>query len=204
MAADSLRRGTNEEIDRSAVTSGGLLRKVVEALEIANIRYMVVGSFASTFHSAPRMTRDIDFVIAASPETIEVFVEQFERNRFYVDDAVLAVRSTSMFNVIDTETGWKADLIIQRNRAFSVTELDRRQRAVISGVDTWVATAEDTILSKLEWHKKSGSDQQLRDVTEILLAQGRSLDRAYMRRCAKDLNVDHILQDLENGTSATQ
>ena len=185
------------------MNSGGLLRTVVEALEVANIRYMVVGSFASTFHSAPRMTRDIDFVVAASPKTIEVFVEQFDRDRFYVDDAVSAVRSTSMFNVIDTETGWKADLIVQKNRAFSIAELDRRQRAVIGGVNTWVATAEDTILSKLEWHKKSGSDQQLRDVTEILLVQGRSLDRTYLQRCATDLKVDHILQDLENGMSAT-
>jgi len=146
MAADSLWRGTHEEIDQSAVTSGGLLRKVVEALEIANIRYMVVGSFASTFHSTPRMTRDIDFVIAASPETIEVLVAQFDRDRFYVDEAVLAVGSNSMFNVIDTATGWKADLIVRKNRAFSIAELDRRQRASISGVHTWVATAEDTIL----------------------------------------------------------
>ena len=54
-----------------------------------------------------------------------------------------------MFNVIDTTGGWKVDLIIRKARRFSEVELGRRQHARIGEVDLYVATAEDTILSKL-------------------------------------------------------
>ena len=36
---------------------------VIEALETAGIRYMVVGSLASNFHGIPRSTRDAGFVV---------------------------------------------------------------------------------------------------------------------------------------------
>jgi hypothetical protein len=53
-----------------------------------------------------------------------------------------------------------------------------------------VATAEDTILSKLEWAKKGGgSERQLTDVRGIVDVKGRDLDRAYIERWANDLGV---------------
>ena len=38
---------------------GGLLRKIITLLEASRIPHMVVGSFASTAHGEPRMTRDL-------------------------------------------------------------------------------------------------------------------------------------------------
>ena len=48
-----------------------LLRRVVDALEAAAIPYMLVGSFASTWHGAPRTTQDIDIVIDPTPDGLD-------------------------------------------------------------------------------------------------------------------------------------
>ena len=42
----------------------GAIRRVLEALAIAGVPYMLTGSFASAFHGAPRTTQDVDIVIA--------------------------------------------------------------------------------------------------------------------------------------------
>ena len=93
-----------------------LLARVVTALDVAGIPHMVTRSFASTFHDEPRMTRDIDLVIDPDTTTIALFVEQFEPEAFYIDNAAAATASRDMFNVIDVTTGWKVDLIIRKDR----------------------------------------------------------------------------------------
>lgn len=171
-----------------------LLAKVVAALDSAGIAYMVTGSFASTFHGEPRMTRDIDLVIDPDASTVVLFVEQFDSDSFYINDAISAMARRDMFNVIDITSGWKVDLIIRKDRAFSNEEFRRRRPAVIAGIDTFIASAEDTILSKLEWSKSSGSDQQFRDVVAMIGVQKTALDLDYLIYWANEINVSDDLQ----------
>lgn len=167
------------------------LKTIVTLLDDAEIPHMLAGSMASTFHGEPRMTRDIDMVIAPTVETMTRFVSALDRERYYVDDAVEAVRRRDMCNVIDVETGWKVDLIVCKDRPFSREEFGRRQPAVVGGVELFVATAEDTVLSKLEWRASSDSERQFRDVVAVLSAQ--DLDRDYLLRWAAELGVAESL-----------
>ena len=59
-----------------------LLRLVAEALERANVPYMVTGSYASALHGEPRATRDIDVVIDPAPGSIDMVVAAFPPGRF--------------------------------------------------------------------------------------------------------------------------
>lgn len=61
-----------------------------------------------------------------------------------------------------------------------------------------VASAEDTLLTKLEWFRKTGeqSDRQWRDALGIAKQQRRSLDLDYCRRWAHDLDVEDLLDRL--------
>ncbi len=97
-----------------------------------------------------------------------------------------------MFNVIDMASGWKIDIVMRKNRAFSREELARRTLATIAAVEVPVATAEDTILSKLEWAKASGSERQIADVRGILDSQGDRLDVDYIERWAVELGIDAL------------
>jgi hypothetical protein len=94
-----------------------------------------------------------------------------------------------MFNVVDPDSGWKADLIIRKNRTFSKTEFERRELSELFGVPVHVATLEDLVLSKLEWAKIGNSARQLDDVRALLRIQGGRIDAAYLARWIDVLGV---------------
>jgi hypothetical protein len=171
------------------------LSTVVQALDGAGVPHMLAGSFASTYHGEPRTTQDVDIVVdPPSLETLDTFASSLSRERFYVGDHRAAFARREAFNVIDTSTGWKVDLIVRRDRIYSRTEFDRRQPTEIEGISVFVATAEDTILTKLEWAKLGESERQLRDVRAVVRATSASLDLAYLRAWADELG---LLPDLK-------
>jgi acetolactate synthase regulatory subunit len=166
------------------------LARLLEALEI---RYMISGSVASSFHGKPRTTHDADIVIDPLPEALDRLLGELSNRGFYVDHAVArdALRRRRQFNAIDTVSAFKVDLIIRKDRPFSLEELGRRQRVDLAAAkEVMLATAEDTILSKLEWAKKGGgSERQLADVKGITDVKGAELDREYIERWARVLGV---------------
>lgn len=175
------------------------LKTIVALLDEAEIPHMLAGSMASTFHGEPRMTRDIDMVIDPTPESMDRFVAALDRPRFYVDDAADAVRRRGMCNVIDTDTGWKVDPIIRKDRPFSAEEFRRQQPAAIGDTSLFVATAEDTVLAKLEWRERSNSDRQFDDAVSVLAAQDVDLD--YLRRWSRELGVAESLERAREAAS---
>ncbi len=170
-----------------------LLRDVIVLLEAAGIPYMVVGSYASAFHGEPRMTRDIDVVVDPTERSLERLADLVDRDRFYMGDPEDALRHRSMFNLIEPSSGWKVDFIIRRDRPFSEVEFGRRFPVQIADVEVYLASAEDTVLAKLEWAETSASDQQMRDV--IAIAANRDLDRQYLSRWAAELGVEAALSE---------
>jgi hypothetical protein len=101
-----------------------------------------------------------------------------------------------MFNIIDFEEGWKADFIIRKDRPFSIEEFRRRGPVPFLGRPLPVASAEDVILSKLEWNKITPSQRQIRDALGVVLLQATKLDRDYLRRWAPALGVENELEEL--------
>ena len=174
------------------VSQSDLLRAAVELLDGAGIPYMVVGSYASTFHGEPRMTRDIDVVVELTEEAVKLLVDLVDRERFCLGDVEEAFLNRSMFNLIEPSTGWKVDFVVRKNRPFSEAEFQRRFPTQIAGVEVVMATAEDTMLAKLEWGAESGSDRQMDDV--VAIAAGKDLDIAYLSRWAAELGVIALLE----------
>lgn len=172
------------------MTSVDTLRDVVAVLDAAGIRHMLAGSFASSLHGVARTTADIDLVIDPPASAIDRLLIGLDRDRFYVDEGVArSLRPGDQFNVIDTSTGWKVDLVHVRDRPFSKTEFARRGAANVLGVEVYVATAEDTVLAKLEWSKASDSARQVQDVVDLLRVRRGDLDEAYLDRWASELGL---------------
>jgi hypothetical protein len=167
------------------------LARVAGALESGGIPYMIAGSFASSHHGAPRATQDIDVVIDPTFAALERFLAALRADDVYLDADVAReeLKRRGQFNVIDGSSAWKVDLIFRKGRAFSKEEMSRRLPAKVLGVDVFVATAEDTVLAKLEWAKLGESERQLRDVRALVEAKGDSLDRVYIERWLDDLGV---------------
>ena len=174
-----------------AASPGGLLRTIAGKLEAAGIPFMVVGSFASTVHGEPRTTMDVDIVIDPTAATLAQLLASLDPEEFYVDadTARDALRRRSMFNVIEMATAWKVDLMIRKDRPFSVEELSRRVTSRVIDVAVPTATAEDTIIAKLEWASASSSERQLLDVAGILRVQAGSVDMEYIERWVAALEL---------------
>lgn len=144
---------------------------------------MLAGSFASTYHGHPRTTQDIDVVIDPTLVALLRFVDSLPPDQAYVDraTAIEAFHQRDMFNVIDLETGWKVDLILRKDRPFSRSEFERRQVIEWMDVRLFIVTAEDVVLSKLEWAQLcGGSERQMRDVAGVLEMHRGRLDVEYI------------------------
>lgn len=171
----------------------GAILRVLEALGKSGVPYMLTGSFASAFHGAPRTTQDVDIVIAPTLGSLQKLVRQFPEEEYYVsrDAALQAYGAESLFNVIDLNSGWKIDFIIRKSRPFSLEEFGRRHEADVLGTRLYIASAEDVILSKLEWAKISSSERQINDVAGILRTQDNALDLKYVERWIAALGLEN-------------
>jgi hypothetical protein len=182
------------------VTQEEVVGRVVDLLDQVGIPYMVAGSFASNIHGIPRMTQDADLVIDAGERAALQLVRLLEPE-FYVsaDAAREAVRLRRMFNAIHFDTGFKVDLVVKKQRPFSSEELARREAGLLAGRQVAFATAEDTILTKLEWAEAGDSERQYSDAVGIIQVHAAQVDWAYLERWADSLGVRDLLERARRG-----
>jgi len=173
---------------------------VADALEALGVPYAIGGSFASALHGVMRATMDADLVADLRREDVAPFVqalgELFYANAEMMREAIGQHRS---FNLIHLDSMFKVDVFVARPRDFDRAQLARRQLHLLSEDPerrAYVASAEDTVLAKLEWHRMGGevSDRQWRDALGVLKVQGLRLDLAYMRHMAAGLGVKDLLE----------
>lgn len=169
-----------------------LLGRLIAALEAAEVPYMLTGSFASSLHSVPRATRDIDIVIFPNRDQLTRFIQSLPADRYHSDleDAIDSLRRRSQFNVIDYATGWKVDFIIPAFDEFHVEEFARRRTVDVEGLQLWVVSPEDIVLAKLLWAKAGQSERQIEDAATVVRVQGSHLDVGYIERWARRLQVE--------------
>ena len=179
------------------MTSEDVLQLLFSKLDECGIPYMITGSFASNIHGVPRATQDADIIIDVEQKTLERFLESLGSAFYRSSEAAMdALSRQQMFNVVHLETGFKVDLIIRKSRPFSKMEFSRRQPVFYLGADRWFATAEDTILAKLEWSRIGGSERQFNDALNVAKLQRDNLDRAYLEKWARELDVLDLLERL--------
>jgi hypothetical protein len=168
-----------------------VLERITIALNQAEIGYMLSGSIASAYYGTPRSTRDIDIVIAPTEPQLRKFIISLPVSEYYadLDDALQSLRHQSMFNIIDLKTGWKIDMILRKDRPFSQEEFRRKQSVLLESLSVNVASAEDVVISKLEWAKLAQSNRQIDDVAGILRIRWSSIDPNYLQRWIRELEL---------------
>jgi hypothetical protein len=169
-----------------------IVRDISRRFEQARIPYMLTGSMAMNYYAQPRMTRDIDVVIAIEPEDVERVAALF-RADYYVSEENIreSLAHESIFNLIHQESVIKVDCIIRKSSEYRRIEFERRQMISILDFTTFIVSKEDLIISKLFWAKDSQSELQLGDLRN-LLATG--YDTAYLRDWTHELGLDTLLQ----------
>ena len=172
------------------------LQDVCARLDGAGIAYMLTGSLAMSFYARPRMTRDIDLVIALEAAQAERLTTALGADYHADAEAIVAaIRDGRPWNVIHLPSVVKIDLIPRKDTPFRRAEFERRRRIELAGVPLWIVNIEDLILSKLEWARESRSEQQRRDIGLLLAAP---LDRAYLEEWAARLDLAGLMREVEN------
>ena len=167
------------------------LRDITTRLDTAGMDYMLTGSVALNCYAQPRMTRDIDLVVAFFLKDA-ARIEQVLGPDYYVSPEAArdAVLHQSSFNAIHQRSLTKVDFMVRKNEEYRRHEFARRVRVRVEDFEVWVVSKEDLILSKLDWARDSHSQRQLADV-ENLIATG--CDMEYLRAWSVRLNLTDML-----------
>lgn len=173
-----------------------VLQDVAERLNRLGIPYMLTGSMAMNYYAVPRMTRDVDIVISLSPDNIGKFISELESDYMIVEEAVVdAVDSEFMFNAIHNESIVKVDFVCRKRDEYRLLEFERRRIVNPNGVDIFIVSPEDLVLSKLVWMKDSESEMQAKDIENLL---PKITEEEYLSEWAEKLGVKQLLQRIRN------
>ncbi len=175
--------------------------RVAEVLANLGVACCIGGSIASSAFGIVRATNDGDIIAdmreAHGPGLVRALGSEFYASTDAIRDAV---RNRSSFNVIHIDTAWKVDVFVAKNRRFDQLQLSRRVRRRLTDdppLEAFLASPEDTVLSKLEWYRDGGcvSDRQWGDVQGVLKVQAGQLDLQYLLATARTLGVDELLAE---------
>jgi hypothetical protein len=174
--------------------------KVTDVLEKLGIPYLIGGSLASTLYGLVHTTQDSVIVAEMQIGHIHPFVDALQ-NEFFMDEEMItdSIRTNSSFNLIHRASMFKVDIFIPRPRPFNRSQLLRAKKQTFSSepdVSAKFSSAEDTILSKLEWYRLGGevSERQWRDILGVLKTQSGGLDTVYLDKWSKELKVGDLLE----------
>ena len=93
-----------------------------------------------------------------------------------------------MFNIIDHDSGFKADFVVLKENQFRQTEFNRRIQVNFYGQDIYVVSPEDLLISKLIWIQDFQSALQIEDIKNLKAVE--KLDWAYIKEWINKLKLN--------------
>ncbi len=176
-----------------------LLIKVLAVLNEYLIDYMITGSLVSSIQGEPRATHDVDILVNITQYAIPALIKAFPPPDYYISESAVeeAIQQKSMFNLLDTTEGDKADFWILTDEPFDQSRFARKYEENMLGFSMKISTPEDTILMKLRWAKLSGgSEKQFTDALRVYEVQYQNLDLNYIELWIQTLQVKEFWERL--------
>ena len=179
---------------------------VLNAVEAANIKYMIGGAVAAWAWGEPRSTLDLDLVVNIPLESITRFSNELKQRDMLVPeeiilDNILENRADLPINVIHMYSGYKADLYpFREGDELRASALSRRQKVNLGELlgEVYLHSPEDLIIYKLLYYSISRQTKHIRDITSIVLALSEDLEYKYIEKWAAKKGLLNIWQELLN------
>lgn len=164
-------------------------------LDAARIDHMVTGSVAAMVYGEPRLTHDLDLVVALDERSIDAFAAAFPPEEFYcappdVIRVEIQRRQRGHFNVIHHDSGFKADVYLVGNDALHRWAMARRRDLRLGAATLRVAPPEYVIVRKLEFFREGGSERHVEDIRGMLRHSRDAIDLDEVRALVKDRGLD--------------
>jgi hypothetical protein len=107
-----------------------IVRDISARFERAQIPYMLTGSMAMNYYAQPRMTRDIDVVIAISPDDVGRVAALFRPDYYAGEENIReSLAHKSIFNMIHQESVIKVDCTIRKSSEYRHVEFGAGRRS---------------------------------------------------------------------------
>jgi len=173
-----------------------VVRDVSHRLDAVGLEFMLTGSMAMNYYAQPRMTRDIDLVVALTATHASKIEKAFLPDYYVSPEAVRdAITHESMFNLIHEDSIIKVDFIVRKHSPYRLAEFGRRQRISIENFTTWIVSKEDLIISKLDWAKDTRSTQQFGDIRNLLSTD---CDTSYIEKWTETLGLGNLWSEIQS------
>lgn len=146
------------------------------------LRYIVSGRVASILYGEPRFTNDLELVVFLRHGDVQPLIKAFASPAFYVPpeeviSAEIARPQQGQFNLIHSETGFKADIYTTGRDEFNAWAFRNARMMEFKGEAINVAPPEYVIVRKLEFYGEGGSEKHLRDIRSMLAVSDELIDR---------------------------
>jgi hypothetical protein len=178
-----------------------------ELEEDKDFAYYLVGGILVNIYSDFRTTRDIDIVIdlQSADITLSDYILLLEQNNFHPlqdwETTLILGRETNIIQFLDESDTVRYDnhIIIKSSKnkykKMGPIGLKNRVREKIFGIECWVTSKEDFILSKLVF----GGWQDYTDALGCWLRFPEELDKTYLEKISKELGIQQEYTLLKSG-----
>lgn len=141
---------------------------------------------AGILYGEPRLTHDVDIVVALASRDVQRFIDAFPLDEFDCPpEDVLAIEvrrgQRGHCNLIHHDSGFKADIYIAFDELHRWA-LAHRKELMLDGLRVSVAPVEYVILRKLEYFREGGLEKHLRDIRGMLEVSGDQIDRRLLEQ----------------------
>ncbi len=179
-------------------------RLVIDALEAAQVDYLLGGALATAAWGEPRMTLDVDLVVSLPPEQIVPLSTELALRGILLPpdlilDQLLETREDIALVAYHTEAAFKAEFFpLRPGDELRATALARRVWVELAPPlgHVYVHSPEDLVLYKLSYFRVSQQTKHLRDIASLLLARGPLLDYAYLSEWVRRLELQSTWQTM--------
>jgi hypothetical protein len=179
------------------VTSDAAVTAVIDTLQQLRIPFMIVGSLATNFHGVPRSTQDADFVVQLTPEGLRAVADRLgDQFRLQPQTSFETITGTIRHIFRLARNPFIIELFELTDDPHDVERFARRQSVQVFGRDAFVATAEDTIVTKLRWAHQGQRAKDVEDVRNVIAVQGTTLDWEYVRRWCAAHETGRLLEEI--------
>lgn len=186
------------------MTPDQALVAVFAALDAAAIPYMLVGSLASNFHGIPRSTRDADFVVELSSDSLQQLEALLPAElRLERQGGFEAVTGTMRFLIVLAGSPFVCELFGLSDDAHDQARFARRQAAKVLSHEAFVASAEDMIVTKLRWAAGARRSKDREDIRHMVAVRGPELDWAYIDRWVIEHGTAALLAEIRASVPTT-
>ena len=157
-----------------------IARRVIAALNTAEIPHVLVGAFARNYYAEPRSTKDADVVIS-TVGGLQMFLTALGSD-FRLDEQLAFETNTGTLKnvLVHSDSGFTVELFSLSSDAHDQERFKRRRATTYEGQPTFILTADDYIVTKLRWPRSKDFD----DARDVIAMQGDVLDWNYIHHWA--------------------